>query len=65
MVGNKTTYSDEIEIVHLDEKRDTICVVYFDYICINRNRDLVRENKTLISKNVKKFKYLSHEKTKL
>ena len=65
MVGNKTTYSDEIEVVHLDKKRDTINVIYFDYICINKNRDLVRKNGTLISKRVKKFKYLSHEKTKL
>jgi hypothetical protein len=64
MIGNKTLYLDEIEVVHLNKKRDTIYVVYFDYIYINRHWDLVRENQTLISKNVKKFKYLSHEKTK-
>jgi hypothetical protein len=65
IVGNKTLYSDKIEVVHLNKKRDTINVVYYDYIYINDDWDLVRKNGTLISKRVKKFKYLSHEKTKL
>lgn len=65
MVGNKVLYSDKIEVVHLNKKRDTINVVYFDYIYINQDWDLVRKNGTLISKSVKKFKYISHEKTKL
>ena len=65
MVGNKVLYSDKIEVVHLNKKRDTVNVVYFDYIYINQDWDLVRKNGTLISKSVKKFKYLSHEKTKL
>ena len=65
MVGNKVLYSDKIEVVHLNKKIDTINVVYFDYIYINQDWDLVRKNGTLISKSVKKYKYLSHEKTKL
>lgn len=65
MTGNKTIYSDKLEIIHLDKKRDTINVVYYDYIYINEDRDLVKKNGVLISKNVKKFRHLSHEKTKL
>lgn len=65
MTGNKTIYSDKLEIIHSDKKIDTINVVYYDYIYINEDRDLVKKNGVLISKNVKKFRYLSHEKTKL
>ena len=65
IVGNKVLYLDKLEIVHLNEQRDTINVVYFDYIYINQDRDLVKKDGTLISKSVKKYKYLSHEKTKL
>jgi hypothetical protein len=64
-VGNKVLYLDKLEIVHLNEQRDTINVVYFDYIYINQDRDLVKKDGTLISKSVKKYKCLSHEKTKL
>ena len=65
MTGNKAIYSDKLEIIHLDKKRDTINVVYYDYIYINEDWDLVRKNGTLISKSVKKYRYISHEKTKL
>ena len=65
MTGNKVIYSDKLEIIHLNKQRDTINVVYYDYIYINEDLNLVRKNGTLISKSVKKFKYISHEKTKL
>jgi hypothetical protein len=65
MTGNKVIYSDKLEIIHLNKKIDTINVVYYDYIYINEDLDLVRKNGTLISKSVKKYKYISHEKTKL
>ena len=65
MTGNKVIYSDKLEITHLNKQRDTINVVYYDYIYINEDLNLVRKNGTLISKSVKKFKYISHEKTKL
>lgn len=65
IVGYKILYLDKIEVVHLNKKRDTINVVYFDYIYINQDWDLVKKDGTLISKSVRKFKYLSHEKTKL
>ena len=64
-MGNKSLYLDKLEIVHINKQRDTINVVYFDYIYINQDWDLVKKDGTLISKSVKKYKYLSHEKTKL
>ena len=64
-MGNKSLYLDKLEIVHINKQIDTINVVYFDYIYINKDRDLVKKDGTLISKSVKKYKYLSHEKTKL
>ncbi len=64
-VGNKSLYIDKLEIVHINKQRDTINVVYFDYIYINQDWDLVKKDGTLISKSVKKYKYLSHEKTTL
>lgn len=64
--SNKALYKAEVEIVKTNGTKDTLSVVYFDYIYHDvETQSLYKKNGDLIQKEVKKYKILNKTQTKL
>jgi hypothetical protein len=64
--SNKALYKANVEIVKTDGTKDTISVVYFDYIYHDvETQSLYKKNGSLIEDNVKRYKILNKIQTKL
>ena len=64
--SNKALYKADVEIVKTDGTKDTISVVYFDYIYHDvETQSLYKKNGSLIKEGIKKYKILNKIQTKL
>lgn len=64
--SNKALYKADIEIVKTNGTKDTISVVYFDYIYHDvETQSLYKKNGSLIEEKVKRYKILKKIQTKL
>lgn len=64
--NNKALYKADVEIVKTNGTKDTISVVYFDYIYHDvETQSLYKKNGSLIEDNVKRYKILKKIQTKL
>ena len=65
-IGNKTLYLTDVEITYINNRKDTLrSVVFFDFLELNSLNDLIKKNGEIVSRDVKKFKYLNSTKKKL
>lgn len=63
---NKSLYTAEVEIVKVNGIKDTLSVVYFDYIYLDvKDHKLYKKNGALIQSEVKKYKIIYKTKTKI
>ena len=64
--SNKALYKADVEIVKTNGIKDTISVVYFDYIYHDmETQSLYKKNGSLIEDQVRKYKIIKKVQTKL
>jgi hypothetical protein len=64
--SNKSLYKAEVEIVKTNGKKDTLSIVYFDYIYHDvETQSLYKKNGSLIEDEVRKYKIIKKIQTKL
>jgi hypothetical protein len=63
---NKALYKAEVEIVNTNETKDTLSVIYFDYLYLDtEDQILYKKNGDIVKTKVKKYKILEKVQTKL
>lgn len=63
---NKALYKAEVEIVNTNETKDTLSVIYFDYLYLDtQDQILYKKNGDIVKTKVKKYKILEKVQTKL
>jgi hypothetical protein len=63
---NKVLYKAEVEIVNTNETKDTLSIIYFDYLYLDtQDHTLYKKNGDIVKTKVKKYKILEKVQTKL
>lgn len=64
--SNRTLYHADVKIIKTDGTRDTLSIVYFDYIYYDvETQSIYKKNGSLVEDKVRKYKILKKTQIKL
>lgn len=60
VLSHKILYQSDVVVTHLNNQKDTIRnVIFFDHLEVDQDFNLIKKDGTIVTTNVKKFKYLN------